>query len=191
MDEMVIKAMLKWPNVPDCSGWLGLDARGDWYMRDAAAQAAGPFSGDGATRESKGSRLQHTGLVAFIGRNYLPDEMGRWYFQNGPQRVYVELSHAPWVWRLAGRGHVLSHTGIETTVSESLVDDEGHAYLVTKLGLGLVHTQDMNILADALGDGLWPLSEVRRIDLPNRFGYVTSPASALATGQTQDEKKPA
>ena len=43
MDDIVLKAIAKWPNVPHCYGWLGLDARGNWYMRDDNAQAAGPF----------------------------------------------------------------------------------------------------------------------------------------------------
>jgi hypothetical protein len=98
MDEIVKQAMIKWPNVPDCFGWLGLDARGNWYMRDDKAQAAGPFAG--GQSDAKGSRLQHEKLIAFIERNYAGDEQGRWYFQNGPQRVYVELEVTPWVWRL-------------------------------------------------------------------------------------------
>jgi len=53
MDDLVHQAMAKWPNVPDCYGWLGLDARGDWYMRDDQAQALGSFT------QSKGSRLAH------------------------------------------------------------------------------------------------------------------------------------
>ena len=34
MDAIVEAALRKWPNVPDCYGWLALDARGDWYLRD-------------------------------------------------------------------------------------------------------------------------------------------------------------
>ena len=45
MDDIVKAALAKWPNVPNCYGWLGLDARGNWYMRDDQAQAAGPFAG--------------------------------------------------------------------------------------------------------------------------------------------------
>ena len=45
MDDLVRQAMVKWPNVPDCFGWLGLDSRGQWYMRDDRAQALGPFQG--------------------------------------------------------------------------------------------------------------------------------------------------
>ena len=37
MDEMVLKAMVKWPNVPACRVGSDWDARGDWYMRDDRA----------------------------------------------------------------------------------------------------------------------------------------------------------
>jgi hypothetical protein len=95
MDPIVAAALKKWPNVPHCYGWLALDARGDWYMRDERIQAAGPFP------KVKGSRIEHEKLREFIGRTYGVDEAGAWYFQNGPQRVYVELEAAPYVWRLA------------------------------------------------------------------------------------------
>ena len=54
MDDIVKQAMAKWPNVPACAGWLGLGARGDWYLRDEAAQAAGPFAGPGSSAASRG-----------------------------------------------------------------------------------------------------------------------------------------
>ena len=91
MDDIVKQALAKWPNVPDCYGWLGLDARGHWYLRDDAVQAAGAFP------HSKGTLLQHDKLLAFIARNYEHDDQGQWFFQNGPQRVYVELEATPWV----------------------------------------------------------------------------------------------
>ena len=90
MDEIVKQALKKWPSVPHCYGWLALDARGDWYMRDDRVQAAGPFP------KVKGSRILHEKLREFIERNYLHDDEGCWFFQNGPQRVYVELDAAPW-----------------------------------------------------------------------------------------------
>jgi hypothetical protein len=105
MDDIVQAALKKWPNVPHCYGWLALDARGDWYMRDERTQQAGPFP------RVKGSRVNHDKLLAFIGRNYASDERGAWFFQNGPQRVYVELECTPWIWRLQPGGDVLSHTG--------------------------------------------------------------------------------
>ena len=89
MDAIVEAALKKWPNVPHCYGWLALDARGDWYMRDDRTQAAGPF------QNIKGSRIDLEKLRVFIGRNYGADVMGSWFFQNGPQRVYVELEAAP------------------------------------------------------------------------------------------------
>ena len=85
MDDIVRQAMAKWPNVPHCYGWLGLDERGNWYMRDDRVQAAGAFP------QAKGSLLRHEKLIEFIHRNYDHDVQGQWYFQNGPQRVYVEL----------------------------------------------------------------------------------------------------
>ena len=54
----------------------------------------GPFP------QVKGSRIEHDGLRGFIQRNYEADARGCWFFQNGPQRVYVELEAAPWVFRL-------------------------------------------------------------------------------------------
>ena len=108
MDDIVKQAMIKWPNVPHCYGWLGLDARGGWYMRDDRVQAAGPFSG--GTSQSKGSHLQHEKLIGFIHRNYAFDASGQWFFQNGPQRVYVELEVTPLIWRVA-------HWGADVAVS--------------------------------------------------------------------------
>ncbi len=185
MDEMVLKAMLKWPNVPSCAGWLGLDGRGDWFMRDDRAQGLGPFSGEQSGKkanvDSKGSKLNHDGLLAFIGRNYACDDLGQWYFQNGPQRVFVELTHAPWVWRLdpSGSGQVVSHTGRPAVVQTALCDEDGLVYLNTDLGLGLVHSQDMCLCADAIDQGLWPMSAtVKRQDLPATFHFVRSPQGA-------------
>ena len=104
MDDIVKQAMAKWPNVPHAYGWLGLDARGNWYLRDAAAQALGGFAS--GVPGAKGALLQHEALMAFIQRNYLADEAGQWFFQNGPQRVFVELEATPWVWRVAADGAV-------------------------------------------------------------------------------------
>ena len=67
MDEIVRAALKKWPNVPACYGWLALDARGDWYLRDERVQAAGAFPA------VKGSRVDHAKLREFIHRNYAAD----------------------------------------------------------------------------------------------------------------------
>ncbi|MDR6535722.1 DUF2946 family protein [Variovorax soli] len=171
MDDIVRQALAKWPNVPHCYGWLGLDARGNWYLRDDRTQAMGPFPA------AKGSLLRHEKLIDFIQRNYEHDERGQWFFQNGPQRVYVELEAAPWVWRIGEDFSVRSHTGEPVEPSACLVDEQGRLYLAAPLGLGLVHTQDMGIAAEAVEQGRWVPEHVRAEELPVRFGHVMSPAA--------------
>jgi hypothetical protein len=174
MDDIVRQAMAKWPNVPHCYGWLGLDARGAWYMRDDAVQAAGPFP------QSRGAVLRHAKLVEFIHRNYEHDEAGRWYFQNGPQRVYVELETAPWVLRIDARGGLETHTGQPAEARATLVDEAGRLFVDTNRGLGLVHTLDMHLAAELVESGQWSPREARAADLPARFGFVPSPAKEKA-----------
>ena len=171
MDDIVRQALAKWPNVPHCYGWLGLDARGNWYMRDDRMQAAGPFP------EVKGSLLRHEKLVEFIHRNYESDERGCWFFQNGPQRVYIELEAAPWVWRLGEGLAVTSHSGRAAAVRSCALDEQGRFYLETDLGLGLVHTLDMEQAADAVEQGRWTPQQFASTDLPARFGFVRNPKS--------------
>ena len=80
MDEQVMRAMARWPHVPAVYGWLSLDRRGRWLIR--------------------GETISNRAALAFIGRNYAADERGRWYFQNGPQRVFVTLDYTPVVYFL-------------------------------------------------------------------------------------------
>ena len=179
MDDIVAAALAKWPNVPHCRGWLGLDARGDWYLRDDNTQAAGRFP------HPKGSRLEHVGLREFIERNYACDEAGAWYFQNGPQRVYVELEAAPWVWRLqcidsSQQVAVRSHSGLPAVFASAWLDEQGRLFLATDLGLGLVHTLDMETAADAIERGLWQVGVAKFADLPRQFRFRLSPASDAA-----------
>jgi hypothetical protein len=182
MDDIVSKAIAKWPHVPDCYGWLGLDARGNWYLRDDQAQAAGPFASFAASAgrsnpAGKGSLLAHGKLIDFIARNYERDAGGQWFFQNGPQRVYVELEATPLIWRIdAAKGWaVAAHTGRSARVQRCVLDELGRLYLDTDLGFGLVHSQDMLHAADALEQGVWRPEELLLADLPARFGYVCSP----------------
>ncbi|HEY5580723.1 MAG TPA: DUF2946 family protein [Rhodoferax sp.] len=175
MDDIVKQALLKWPNVPDCYGWLGLDARGNWFMRDERAQAQGPFTGGSAP--SKGSMLKHDKLIDFIGRNYQPNAEGQWFFQNGPQRVYVELQATPLIWRVHEDLSVQDHCGRAASVQHCLLDELGRVYLATSIGFGLVHSLDMGYVADAVEQGLWLPQEVLCSDLPTRFNYVPSPLS--------------
>ena len=176
MDAIVEAALRKWPNVPHCYGWLALDGRGEWYMRDDRTQAAGPFP------QVKGSRIVHDKLRAFIERNYGHDDAGAWFFQNGPQRVYLQLEAAPWVWRIgdAAGWPVHSHSGLPAKVSGIWLDDEGRLFLDTDIGFGLVHSMDMGVAVQAVeaGVGNWQPQTLPFADMPQRFGYVLKPQPA-------------
>ncbi|NLR75486.1 DUF2946 family protein [Leeia aquatica] len=92
MDDQVKRALQRWPGVPAVYGWLRLDARGDWWLDN--------------------TRVRHPGLRDFIGRNYAAAADGCHYFQNGPQRVYIELDAAPYVLHLTTAGELHDHTGL-------------------------------------------------------------------------------
>ncbi len=180
MDAIVEAALRKWPNVPHCYGWLALDARGDWYMRDERIQAAGPFP------QIKGSRIEHDQLRGFIERNYAHDDEGAWFFQNGPQRVYLELEAAPWVWRLdppAGAvagGHGRRPTGRPARGAAAWREGRGRLFLDTDIGFGIVHSMDMLAAAQALEEGGWPgrgepVPTLAFAQMPVRFGYRLRP----------------
>ncbi|MDC8759620.1 DUF2946 family protein [Janthinobacterium fluminis] len=120
MDELVKQAITKWPNVPHCYGWLGLDARGRWRMRDARAQALG----------LAGEVIVHAALLGFIVRNYEHDARGCWFFQNGPQRVYVQLEATPYIARSDPRHGFVLHTGAPLgALDEACLSPDGQLIL--------------------------------------------------------------
>jgi hypothetical protein len=191
MDEIVKQALAKWPNVPHCTGWLLLDRRGNWRMRDEAAQAAG----------ASGTPIRHAALIGFICRNYECDERGQWFFQNGPQRVYVELAYTPWIVRLASREDsgtlmLTDQTGGAFEPSAVFADDEGGILFTDTSNparVAALHDHDLDLFADSAtlsaddghsGQFHWcagvdlPLQSVRRSDVAARFGFVASPAAA-------------
>jgi len=134
MDEIVKQAMAKWPNVPHCYGWLALDARGGWRMRDERVQAL----------KLAGDRISNPALLAFINRNYTHDEEGRWYFQNGPQRVYVDLEAAPYIARTdPAQGFVLQTGEPLGCIEEAWMTDSGQLLLKSGEKIALVDDRDM------------------------------------------------
>lgn len=185
MDSSVLAAIARWPSVPAVYGWLGLTARGEWRIR--------------------GEPIANAAIREFIGRNYAGDERGCWYFQNGPQRVYVELEATPWIWRLdvAGKGEVLqAHTGARPKrLGGAWLDEQGRLYLETELGCGLVDSRDIErvwassgvgpvdhngwtldagprVNFEGTGIGLRGRAEIgrlRAVDVPGRFGFSRSP----------------
>lgn len=173
MDDIVKAALQKWPNVPACHGWLGLDARGAWYLRDEPTQQAGPFP------QSRGSRIEHVKLRAFIERNYAVDVQGAAYFQNGPQRVFVSLEAAPWildVHRTAEGVQVTSHVGEAWPVIDAAwLDDAGRLFLSAPQGLGLVRSSDMDTAADMVAGGQWRPQELPFAELIARHHIQLNP----------------
>lgn len=180
MDDIVKAAMAKWPHVPDCRGWLALDARGDWYLRDQATQQAGAFPA------SKGSRVEHPMLKAFIARNYQVDPQGCWHFQNGPQKVHVELECAPWVFgvqRLSSGFELLTHTGQRVdAVDRVWIDEKGRLFARASCGLGLMASTDMLAASDWLEESGLSIETVAFAALPAMCGHVLSPASLGPAG---------
>ncbi len=191
MDDIVLRGMAKWPNVPAVYGWLSLDRRGHWLL--------------------KGDRVANPGIAAFFGRNYSHDEQGRWFFQNGPQRVYVALAYTPHVYRVNTATDttlaLASHTGAPVkTVDSAYIDETGQLLLDTDLGIGLVHDADLATLVprfgvagaaagdaalattlDALqagedvalqlnlGSAQIPVRPIHAAEVPARFGYEPRP----------------
>jgi hypothetical protein len=197
MDDIVRQALAKWPNVPSCTGWLMLDRRGNWRMRDEAAQASG----------APGTPIRHEALLGFINRNYDADEHGQWFFQNGPQRVYVELGYTPWVVRLSadidGTLALQDQAGGAFEPAAVFVDEEGGVLFAghaadaadadnsARARIAVLHDHDLEIFAnhatladDSLsGEFHWnnqavlPLQAIRRGEVAARFGFVASPAA--------------
>ena len=123
MDDQVLRSLMKWPNVPDCFGWLALDRRGQWRMRDEFTQQ----------NKLPGQVIKHAALNEYIARNYACDELGRYFFQNGPQRVFINLDATPWIVRIipGAKNPALinqCHQTMEPTAA--LSDEKGNIYIV-------------------------------------------------------------
>ena len=192
MDEIVLRGMAKWPNVPAVYGWLALDRRGQWLI--------------------KGERIANPTVTAFIGRNFERDERGCWFFQNGPQRVFVGLAYTPLVLSVAsGEGAALeleTHTGKRVAgVQGAWLDEDGSLLLQTEHGVGVLNDRDLqrltswfvdangNPLEEAVLDELMALAADRRAvplwlkfretnvkveaiaarDVPGKFSFVREP----------------
>lgn len=141
MDELVKQALAKWPNVPHCYGWLGLDARGHWRMRDQQAQQ----------QQLPGDKIAHAALLNFINRNYAQDERGCWFFQNGPQRVYVNLEATPYIARSDPQHGFVLQTGAPLEQIEQVYwCDNGMLILRQGDVVAQVDDRDISQVLDAL-----------------------------------------
>lgn len=152
MDESVLAAMRRWPDVPAVTGWLSLTATGQWCIHEGGTAqtlvAGHPLYA--------GSPITNTQLIQFIGRNYSHDTQGRWFFQNGPQRVYVRLDAAPLILRTtrdkaSGVLGLCTHTDQQVdSISSWWLDEEGRLFADTPLGPALVAGRDTADVLDHL-----------------------------------------
>lgn len=145
MDQNVIAAMAKWPDVPDVFGWLSLTERGEWRLHPTG-DALAPVADNAAP--ARGESISSPAILDFIGRNYACDHQGQWYFQNGPQRVYVRLDAAPFILHTGqseGADMLLrTHNGLPVSkVDGWWLTDEGRLFAATEHGPGLVAGRDL------------------------------------------------
>jgi hypothetical protein len=204
MDEQVIRSLIKWPDVPDCYGWLALDRRGQWRMRDEFTQQ----------NNLPGQIIKHQSLNEFISRNYARDTQGKYFFQNGPQRVFITLDATPWIVRMipSDQGVKLltqCQSPIEPTAA--LSDEKGNIYIVgniaqavyeesdraqfklqTTESIALLHDHDLDLFSELATlkeeacsfGGSWgwhgkqlPLDPIHSSELANRFDYLAQPSA--------------
>ncbi len=161
MDEMVLRGMAKWPDVPDVYGWLLLDRRGNWRLKNPAR----------GTYE----RIGNVALRDFIARNYAADAHGRWFFQNGPQRVFLRLAYTPLVLRVEGEG-LVDHCGLPFDRNGAILDDEGSLLILGSRGIGLLDDRDLARYVAELGEAVRALPRIGRSEVAARFRFVPEPA---------------
>jgi len=175
-----MRSLAKWPDVPAVYGWLALDARGNWLLRNPASEAF--------------ERIRNAALREFIARNYERDPRGCWYFQNGPQRVYVRLAYTPLVYRL-GNDTLIDHCGRHAGAPQGAwLDERGGILLLGRAGVGVLEDRDLaeaseclvderGVPADRLARARYfdfagtrtPLGTMASGEVPTRFGFTPEP----------------
>jgi hypothetical protein len=170
MDDIVKKAMAKWPNVPHCYGWLALDARGAWRMRDERAQHL----------NLPGDKVIQPALLGFINRNYAVDERGCWYFQNGPQRVYLNLEATPFIARTDPALGLVLHTGEPLALLDGAWLSAQGA-LIVRSGARVAQVDDRDVAQVMLNlryhGGVVAVQRIDSARVPQQLGFVRLPGA--------------
>lgn len=203
MDEQVLRSLIKWPDVPDCYGWLALDRRGQWRMRNEFAQE----------NNLPGQVIEHLILKEFISRNYASDVLGRYFFQNGPQRVFISLDLTPWVARIipdVNNLQLVTQCQSSIDPSAALSDENGNIFIVGLIekityhdlekqhftkenvqSIALLHDHDLDLFSGLAtlheeacsfgGSWNWhgkqlPLNPVHSKELATLFNFITTPS---------------
>ena len=206
MDDQVIRSLIKWPNVPECFGWLALDRRGQWRMRDLFAQQ----------NQLSGQVIVHRALNDFISRNYACDKAGNYFFQNGPQRVFVTLDCTPWVVKIYPTeqgSQFLTQCQTAFEPSSALSDEQGNIYIVGSTNqaikaendsqsfidqksqsVALLHDHDLDHFSQLAKlreeacsfGGSWdwqgkqlPLDPIQSEEIAARFKFITRPSDRI------------
>lgn len=149
MDKSVFAAMVRWPDVPAVYGWLSLNQRGQWRIHP---------QGDAISNtDSTGSAITSPQILQFIHRNYSHDAHGQWYFQNGPQCVYIRLDAAPFIFHTIGAKQADGTLRLQSHNQQNVacvlgwwLDDDGWLYVQTDLGPGLVSGRDLETVLQSL-----------------------------------------
>lgn len=200
MDDQVLRSLMKWPNVPDCYGWLALDRRGQWRMRDEFTQQ----------NKLPGHVIKHAALNEFIARNYACDELGRYFFQNGPQRVFITLDATPWIARIIPGTEglqMLTQCNQVINPEAALSDEQGNIYIAGNINqtiygngdqfikrndqtIALLHDHDLDQFSELAklreeacsfgGSWIWrgkqlPLDPIHSEELASRFNFIAKP----------------
>ncbi|NYT63576.1 DUF2946 family protein [Alcaligenaceae bacterium] len=163
MDANVIAAMARWPDVPNAYGWLSLTESGQWRLHPRGdawqpenSAAAPDSSHHDATGYHPGESISSPQILQFIDRNYACDEHGQWFFQNGPQKVYVRLDGAPYILHTMGNSNagtlaLRTHNDLDVkTVTGWLLDESGKLYVRTEYGPGLIAGRDLASVLDCI-----------------------------------------
>lgn len=156
MDSAVARAMAKWPNVPAVYGWLALDRRGNWLIRTGTPP--------------RFERIANEALREFIARNYAADDKGRWYFQNGPQRVYVNLAYTPLVVHYEG-DELRDHCRRAFAAGQAFEDEEGSVLFEGESTIALLDDRDLLRFTDAAPT----LQRIKRSEIGPRYRFATEP----------------
>lgn len=182
MDEQVLAAMARWPDVPDVYGWLSLTRQGQWRLHSDGLGNR-PSSTHPASYPP-GEAISNAQIVGFIQRNYTHDEHGRWFFQNGPQRVFVRLDAAPLILRTTGAGDAIklvSHNELSVArITAWTLDDSGRLFATTEHGAGLIEGRDLETVTRLLSCQGRPLSEVVSAAMASEKSAPTSQPALLA-----------
>jgi hypothetical protein len=79
-----------------------------------------------------GKVIEHVLLKDYISRNYACDSSGRYFFQNGPQRVFITLDATPWIVHISPSNTSMQLlTQCDTAIEPygALSDERGNIYI--------------------------------------------------------------